>query len=405
MKKLSPSAAATTAPRVVMLLSNCFDPDPRVYNEARSLVKHGYSVSIVAWDRDRARPAVEVADGIRVERVFVRSRHGRGLTQLFFMPLVFWLMMKKALHLGFDLVHAHDFDTLPLGFLLSRIRSKPLVYDSHEDYAGMLHGSIPLWLERYIRRVETRLVRRIDALFTVGETLRREFELRGCSNARTLGNWKAIEDFRLPEEVRAEVRAALKVPPESLLVSYISNLGKERHIEELLEAVARRPQIYLVIGGTGPSADAVREYAQKYGNIRYLGFVPQAEIPRYTSACDLVFYGYDPASPNARYSAPNKLFEGLAAGRPLLTAHFGEIGRIVAEHGCGVLLSDYRVEEILRGLDICSNRVSLENMKKAAAEAGDGEYNWQRAECILLNTYDELLSSAQNYAVSPEAVV
>jgi len=292
---------------------------------------------------------------------------------------------------------------LPAGYLLSRIKNKPLIYDSHEDYAGMLHGSIPLWLERFIRWIESRLVRRVDALFTVGETLRHEFELRGCPWAQTLGNWKLIEDFRLPEQIRAEVRAEFDIPEDSLIVSYISNLGKERHIEELLEAVSQRPKIYLVVGGKGPVAATVQEYTQRYSNIRYLGFVPPSDIPRYTSACDIVYYGYDPGSPNARFSAPNKLFEGLAAGRPLLTAKFGEIGRIVSDHGCGVILSNYGVEEILRGLDLCSQPDHLKALKEAAARAGETQYNWHKAEHVLFSVYNQLLSGAQRDRVSPEA--
>src|SRR5438034_6484112 len=122
--------AHPTGQKVLMLLSNAFDPDPRVYNEARTLVQHGYCVCIVAWDRERARPANETMDEIEIERVFVRSTHGRGFTQMFIMPLVLMMMIKRALRVGFDLVHAHDFDTLPAAFILGCIKRKPVVYDS-----------------------------------------------------------------------------------------------------------------------------------------------------------------------------------------------------------------------------------------------------------------------------------
>lgn len=377
--------------RVVMLLSNCFDPDPRVYNEARSLVKNGYHVTIVAWDRERIRPASEVIDGIHVERVFVRSTHGRGPTQMFVMPLVFLRMISKALQLGFDVVHAHDFDTLPAALLLGWIKRKPVVYDSHEDYAGMLHGSIPGWLEKMIRGTESMMVRRVDVLFTVGETLRHKFEVRGCRNAQILGNWKSLEEFQFSSDYQQDVRKELGVPSDSLLVLYISNLGRERHVEELLEAATQRPDVHVVIGGAGPSAGKVQQYAAQHKNIHFLGFVRQKEIPRYTAACDVVYYGYDVNSPNAQYSAPNKLFEALAAGRPLLTANFGEIGRIVSESHCGVILPDYSVAEIVRGLDACADPERLKELKAAAAQAGRQEYNWARAQQVLLSAYRQLI--------------
>ncbi|MFI5103405.1 MAG: glycosyltransferase family 4 protein [Terriglobales bacterium] len=380
-----------TAPHVVMLLSNCFDPDPRVHNEARTLVELGYRVTIVAWDRERIRPASETIDGIQVERVFARSTHGRGFMQMFVMPKVFFLMIKKALSLDFDAVHAHDFDTLPAARLLGWFKRKPVVYDSHEDYAGMLHGSLPGWLEKLIRWTETRLIRRVDLLLTVGEGLRKQFEIRGCRNAQVLGNWKPVEEFHFPQPVHSQVRAQLGATPGSLLVLYISNLGKERHVEELLEAASQRPAVHVVVGGSGPGAAVAQQYAARHSNIRYLGFVQQPDIPRYTAACDVVYYGFDVTSPNAQYSAPNKLFEALAAGRPLLTAQFGEIGRIVSETGCGVILRDYSVAEILRGLDRCQDAALMESMKAHAARAGQQEYNWDRARQVLLAAYAKLI--------------
>lgn len=378
-------------PQVLMLLSNCFDPDPRVYNEARSLVENGHAVVILAWDRERLRPEKENIDGIEIQRVYVKSSHGRGWTQMLFMPLVFFRMAGRALRVGFNVVHCHDFDMLPLGLLLGWVRRKPVVYDSHEDYAGMLHGSIPVWLERLIRWVETRLIRRIDLLVTVGETLRRQFETRGCRNSRVVGNWKSIKTFRLPCEVRGQVRAELGIPLDAPMILYISNLGRERHVEELLEAVAQRPAVYLVVGGSGPAAAAVASYAQKYSNILYLGYVRQSDVPRYTSAGDVIYYGFDLNNPNARYSAPNKLFEALAAGRPLLTANFGEIGATVSAKNCGIILKDYSVPEILRGLDACTDPRLLLELKTAAASAGQSEYSWEHAEQVLLESYRELL--------------
>ncbi|HYA41277.1 MAG TPA: glycosyltransferase [Syntrophobacteraceae bacterium] len=106
-----------------MLLTNAFDPDPRVHHEAVSLVQNGYEVTILCWDRDYKKAAVEVVDGIGVERIYVRSTHGRGTTQMFFL-FVFWL---KALLRGFstrcDAIHCHDFDTLPLGAMQAVGRS------------------------------------------------------------------------------------------------------------------------------------------------------------------------------------------------------------------------------------------------------------------------------------------
>src|SRR5882672_10799862 len=87
------STAADTAPRkiVLMLLTNGYDPDPRVRQEALALIRMGCQVRLLAWDRDLRFPQFETKEGVEVERVFLSSQHGRGNTQLF---IYAWLYLK-----------------------------------------------------------------------------------------------------------------------------------------------------------------------------------------------------------------------------------------------------------------------------------------------------------------------
>ena len=378
--------------QVLMLLSNCFDPDPRVYAEARALVEHGYAVSILAWDRDRKKPAKEVIEGIQVERIYLRSTHGRGATQIFFMAAVLMIFVWKGLFRKFDVLHAHDFDTLPAGVVIAILRRKTLVYDAHEEYASMLHGNIPAWMERFLLFFEEQLLRAVDLLITVGEKLRAEFERRGARRTVLVGNWKKLEEYRADELTRGEVREELGIPQDALLVCYIASLTQERHIAELLAALESRPDIHLVIGGGGNCASQVEEHAKTHRNVHFLGFVQHRRIPRYTIASDVVYYGFEIAHPNARYSAPNKLFEALATGLPVISADFGEIGRIIRENDCGILLDRFSTENILGALDLCGAPQRLRKWKENAATIGRTKYNWSHAEATLLNAYESLLN-------------
>jgi hypothetical protein len=80
-----------------MLLTNVFNPDPSVYREALELVNSGYQITILGWDRDRAAVPFEEIDGIRVERIFLRSTHGLGTTPIFFLLV---LLCHKSLYLA-----------------------------------------------------------------------------------------------------------------------------------------------------------------------------------------------------------------------------------------------------------------------------------------------------------------
>lgn len=99
-----------------------------------------------------------------------------------------------------------------------------------------------------------------------------------------------------------------------------------------------------------------------------------------------MFYGFDLKNPNAKFSAPNKLFEALAAGKAIMTGNFGEIGRVVREAKCGVLLKDFSMNEIKETLLSLNSQV-LSQYKKNALVCGLQKYNWKKANATLLDQY------------------
>lgn len=376
--------------RVLMLLANSFDPDPRVYSEARSLIRHGYGVAVLAWDRECKRPPKEVFEGIEIDRIHLRSVHNRGATQAYYMAATNAVMIYRGLRYRFDVVHAHDFDTLPAAYVLGRLRGKPVIYDSHEDYAGMLHGAIPSWMERTINWAEARFIRHVDLLITVGEKLKRSFEQRGCTHTAVVGNWKVISEYRLTPDVRSTLRGELQIPESALVLCCFGSLARERMLRELLEAAAAKPDVHVILGGAGPEMPIVQSYAARCKNIHYVGFVDPARLRAYTWASDVVYIAMDVTNPNSRYTAPNKLFEALAAGRCVLSGRYGELDHIVTTTGCGILVHDFSPASIMQGINACLDPGFLYRCQQNAKIAGETTYHWGLAESQLLESYEAI---------------
>jgi glycosyltransferase involved in cell wall biosynthesis len=376
---------------ILMLLTNAYAPDPRVRQEALSLISMGCRVRLLAWDRDLKAPTSERMDGVEVERVFVASTHGRGATQAFFYFRLYWKMFWHGIRIQFDIVHCHDLDTLPLGFLLTRLRRKPIVYDAHESFPDMLAGSVPSLVRRGLRVLENYLIRRVTLLITVGEKLRRHLADRGARRAVVVGNWKRLADFsRTPQQIR-EVRRRLGLPDGALAVVCVTQLNEDRKIEELLRAADESPDVYVILAGSGVMQERIARAAAANPRIVFAGFVSGGVIGDYTCAADVIYYGFDPDNPNARFSAPNKLFEALAAGRPLITGNFGEIGEVVRNAQCGIVLPEYSVAEIKKAFRILADPERRNRMAHNAAEMGRTSLNWDKAEAILYQEYSALL--------------
>lgn len=373
--------------KVVMLLTNCYGPDPRVDMEAKALMAGGYAVTVVAWDRERRKPAREISGGILVERIVVRSTHGRGSTQLPFLILFWWKAFWSLLFREFDVLHCHDFDTLPLGFALAKLRGKRVIFDAHESFAEMLGANVRRTAKRMIVAVENLLLPHLDLLITVGEKLGRAYRDRGARKVCIVGNWKRLEDFTLDQTVLAQARDRLGVPQDKLVISFISWLGPERKLLPLLEAVRDDPEVFLLLGGRGPMEREARRAAEINPRILWLGFVPPKDIPLYTCLSDAVFYGFDRENPNSQYSAPNKLFEALAAGKAVLTGDFGEIGHIVREWRCGVVMDETTPQAIQRAFSILKDEDRVREYGQNARLAATERYNWKTAAWLLINAY------------------
>lgn len=385
-RKLPPST-------VLMLLTNGYDPDPRVRQEALSLIAMGCRVRLLAWDRDQARPAQECMEGVEVERIFLRSRHGRGATQLVF---YFWLYLRllwRGWRIPFEVVHCHDLDSLPIGFLLGKCKRKPIIYDAHEIFPEMLKDSVPRWLYSALLWMQDFLIRRVNLLITPGERMRQYFLARQVRRAIVVGNWKRLEEFSRTEEQNRALRHRLRIPDDALVVTFIANLSKEREIEGLLQAADHCPEVYVILGGQGVLQPLVRLWAAKNPRVLYLGFVPAWEIPAHTCAADVIYYGFDPDHGMARFSAPHKLFEALAAGKPILTGDFGEIAEVVRRTGCGIVLPTYHESAIREALERLRNKTLWAAYAHNARVAGCTEMNWGKAEEILYQEYSRLLAT------------
>jgi len=379
---------------VLMLLSNAFAPDPRVAQEARALVGAGCRVRILAWDRERSFPERETWNGVEIERVYVSSSHGRGTSQMLFLA-GFWAkcFFKKSAW-GARVVHCHDFDTLPLGFALAKLAGARVVFDAHESFADMLGPNVSSLVKSVIRKWEHLLLPRLDALITVGEILKSEYEAHGAVNCWVVGNWKKLEEYQIRQEEIERVVGELGAKGRRV-VSFISWLGKERKLEPLIEAVKGDTDTFLVIAGDGPLRGMVESVARENSNIAYLGYLDPERVPLYTKLADLVYYGFDPENPNSKYSAPNKLFEALAAGCAIVTGNFGEIGKIVREGKCGLVLEELTPAALRKAMGILKDDRLLAEMKSRALELGRRQYNWDKAEERLLRCYRGIVGNPE----------
>ena len=372
--------------RVGMLVTNSGTEDPRVRMEAEALAEGGYDVTVVGWDRDSSRDSERRAGGVHFVRIGLPSTHGRGITQSMFMAALYLRSWGVLRRLRPAVIHCHDLDTLPLGWYAAGRLRTPLVFDAHDNFPDMVTGHLPAAAVRALRAVERWLVRRCDLLVTVGDLLAGHYRSMGAKRVVVVGNWKDPEAFRFSRETLRQTRRELGLSDARIAISYIANLGRERPVEPLLAAVAADDRFACVIGGDGPNANIVRQYARTHPSTVYLGRVPPDRIPLMTAACDVVYACYDEASLNARWGAPNKLYDAIAASKPLLANDLGEVGKLIRRTGCGVLVKTPTREAIGKALEQMASPAALKAMGQRTAGL-QKTYRKSAAEQRLRNAY------------------
>jgi glycosyltransferase involved in cell wall biosynthesis len=285
---------------VVMLVSNACAPDRRVLREAQALAARGHYVKVIAWDREGTYPARETVTSVEIERVAVPSAYGSGLKRLRQWPAFVREAYARVREAEWHAVHCHDLDTLPIGYVCARRYGLPLIFDAHESFPDLAAPRLPGWSVALLRLLESALIRRVDALITVGDLL--------------AGHYR---------------RWARRVVVQ-LVACYIGGFTMGRVILPLVDAVKANPLFGLVLVGDGPQLHTVLQAAEGIDRIAYLGpRVPPARVVDIMRAADVVYYGLRSDFPNNRFSSPNTLYAALAAGRPLVTTDVGEISHVV----------------------------------------------------------------------------
>lgn len=366
---------------VLMLVTNEYRPDPRVHKEAKALLDGGYRVVVAAWDRSGDRPSREVTEEVEVRRI----RSGKVASQAKLVmryPLFFLKGLKAAKEVRPDAVHAHDLDTLPLGLVIARLRSVPLVYDAHERYAKMIAIDVPPVVSRMVQTFEDVLAPRADLSVTINEVMADELGARTGKEVVVIMN---CIDLPPAHAVRAhdEHRPLVLINPVTF--------EPMRYIEESMAVIAKMEDCILRIAGSGRLQAEVERTAAAHENIEYLGFLPLGRMLEEYPRADVVLALADPRNENYRNGIPNKMGEAMAFGLPIIVSSGTLSGDVVTEVGCGLAI-EWSEADFRGAIERLRDPRTRNEMGRKGRKAAERMYNWEAMKERLQQAYARLLS-------------
>jgi glycosyltransferase involved in cell wall biosynthesis len=376
--------------KVVMLLSNPFRPDPRVYKEAKTLIEGGYDVTIVAWDREGGYPREEIIENIKVHRISIKSTYGDFFSFITKLPL-FWLKtFFLLLKTSFNIIHCHDFDTFPLGLFVGKLKGKKVVYDVHELYSGMISISAPKTISKIVCVVESVLMRYAIRIITVNEALAKTLEKYGLHDIEVVMNCEEI--MEIPKNEVKELRDKIN-PENKVIILYIGALEPGRFIEESIEIVQNLDNILLIIAGYGSMYNKIEKEARRTKNVEFIGTVHPNEVPVYAKAADMMIGMFDPSNENYRLSTPTKLLDAMVAGTPIILNKEIQASKIVMDEKCGLTIPYDPTKFRNTIVKLRDNPKLREELGRNGLRAAKEKYNWKEMGKRLLRIYGSLVGT------------
>lgn len=292
-----------------------------------------------------------------------------------------------------QVVIAHDLPMLPMGVKLAEHFSSVLIYDSHEFFPGQI---MPWWESRAWKNLEKKYIGLADAIITVNASI-----------ADVIGRQYGVAPVHIVQNVvdappglsssEKMLRASLGLGQKEKIVLYQGGLSAGRNLRAIVLAMkwVRNESIRLVFLGDGEEFDDLKDLAQAERLDQRVIFHPRVDqdsLPFYTSDADIGIIPYVANCLNNRLCTPNKLYEFMAFGIPILGTDLVEVRRILDAYECGCVVDMARPEKIGAAIDsIFSEPCVLDAWKVNVRVAGQ-ELSWQREGVRWL----EIFGSAVN---------
>jgi len=358
--------------RVTVLVSNDLSHDQRVKKTCASLMEMGYTPFLVGR---------RLKNSAALDRPYPSRRLRLGFTKgaLFYaalnIRLFFFLLFHKT-----DAIWANDLDTLLPAFLVSRLKKKHLVYDSHEYFteaAGLAGRNFPkkIWL-----MVEGFVFPRLNNLSTVNHSIAEIYQKQYKVDVKVMQN----VPFRSEKKTLIS-REEMELPKDKFIVILQgAYLDVDRGALEAVKSVELLEGVLLLLIGAGADHQEASEYVLSNGlehKVKVFPKLPYETLVNYTACSDLGLSLDKGLYFNYLYSLPNKLFDYIHAGIPVLTSNLPEVSKVVLGYELGKCIEEVTPENIAQGIESMRNS-DLSSYQEAIAKA-QNQFHWEREAKVI----------------------
>ncbi|HET6262800.1 MAG TPA: glycosyltransferase family 4 protein [Chloroflexia bacterium] len=382
----------------------------RILQEARSLIDAGHSVTIMSRPAG-AEDSTEEIDGIPVEWVAVRGRDPRfgwlyrlagvslgsnfaALWSVLTMRHTFTLRaLDMAVAAKADVYHSHDLNNLELACTAAAANGARVVYDSHELFTEIGNRWIKLRRRAWMQ-LERRLIKKVDLVVTVNEFIAAELSSRyGVPAPLVVMNCPDPPPDFDPSTPYDLLRERLGLAPGRKIVLYQGWMSEGRGLENLVRcAPMLAGDAAVVFIGYGDYQQVLERMgtAEAPGRVYFLPAVSHRDLLPYCASADVGLIPYQAVDLNNYYSSPNKLFDYIQAGLPIVASDFPFLRKVIATDELGVVADLSTPESYARAINQVLTLPDGGEQIRANMRRVASRYTWQSQARALVAAYEAL---------------
>ncbi len=366
----------TAQKRIIVSVTNDLYTDQRVRKVCEFLITQEYDVTLVGRRLKSSKKMPPTA--YKTRRFKLLFTKGALFYANYNLRLFFYLLFIRA-----DVLLANDLDTLYANHWAKKFKQNcRLVYDSHEYYTGVPELIARPKVQRIWEKIEQRTVPKVDAMYTVNESIANLYRKKYNRNVKVVRN---ISDFNGIEDVKSKKELGLPLDKKIIIIQG-AGINIDRGAEEVMDAVKMLDDTVLIFVGNGDVLPLLKTKSKAENltqKVLFFGRRPYDELMNFTLHADVGISMDKDTNINYRYSLPNKIFDYIHAGIPVLVSDLKEVAAIVNHYDVGLVCPSHEPAEVANCLrkilfDKDLTRQFRVNTKKAAAEL-----NWQN-ECTVL---------------------
>jgi len=359
----------------IVCVTNDLTTDQRVHKTCLTLQKCDYQTIEVGRLLPESLP---IDRPYSVRRFKLWFRKGPQFYAEYNIRLFFYLLFSKV-----DLIFANDLDTLPAAFLAAKIRKKRLIYDTHEYFTETPELVNRPRTQKIWEKIENFIFPKLTDIITVNQSIANLYEAKYHKKIYVCRNIPL--DFT---PTRLKTREELGLPLDKhILILQGTGINVQRGAEEAVLAMQYLENCILLIIGSGdviPELQKMIDQYQLQEKIIIKPKMPFQELRQYTMNSDLGLAVDKDTNLNYHYSLPNKLFDYIHAGIPILSSGLPEIKQIIDQYDIGYYIQNHNPEhmaEVIQSIFSDPQRYAIVKQNTAKAKV---ELNWEEEEKILM---------------------